>query len=190
MERDTKNWKNSVCEYYLRGSCYHKQSKDCSFAHGDQDLQWYKTSLCQHHETGNCEYGTKCRHAHGKFDLRRDCKFHFEFKHGCKQGSACAFSHQEKDSQQDAGMRHDRIERPSYDARIVQKSPGIEGDWRKNDDRSGVRSFGQSTPHAGDRGGDRGEVRHQKSERRDTREYNASPGASDCGDDQVLMQVK
>jgi len=123
MERDAaKNWKNSICEYYLKGSCHHKQSKDCSFAHGDQDLQWYKTSLCQHHKTGNCVYGKKCKHAHGKIDLRRDCKFHFEFKHGCKQGSACAFSHQEKDSKQ-------------Y-------------------------------------------------------EYNASPGGSDRGDDQVLIQVK
>ena len=93
---EAKRWKNRLCDHYQAGSCC-RDVKDCSFAHGDEDLQFYKTSLCPHHERGYCRNGPKCRDAHGKRDLRRDCKFHFEFKDGCNQGSACRFSHDEKD---------------------------------------------------------------------------------------------
>jgi hypothetical protein len=75
---------------------------------------------------------------------------------------------------QEAGMRNERIERPSYDARTVQKgSNGIEGDWRKNDDRSGGRSFEPSTPRGGgDRGGD---SQRRRSDQRDRGDHEPQP---------------
>ena len=69
--------------------------KNCNFAHGEKDLQNYKTSLCRYNQEGRCSDGADCAFAHGKADLRIQCKFHFEFKNGsCLQGRSCPFSHE------------------------------------------------------------------------------------------------
>ena len=89
---DRDGWKTRLCNYHAQGKCT-KARKDCFFAHGEKDMQQYKTSLCSYDQQGKCERGGECTFAHGKSDLIRRCKFHFEYKHGCAAGDKCPYSH-------------------------------------------------------------------------------------------------
>lgn len=89
---DWRNWKKTLCKYYQDGTC-NKDKRLCDYAHGEKDLQLYKSSICEFHGQGRCREGNKCTFAHGSDDLRLKCKFHFEFRDGCLQGEKCPFSH-------------------------------------------------------------------------------------------------
>ncbi len=89
---DRRNWKQTLCKYYQDGTC-NKDKRLCDYAHGEKDLQLYKTSICEYHRKGRCREGSKCTFAHGSVDRRVKCKFHFEFRDGCLQGDNCTFSH-------------------------------------------------------------------------------------------------
>jgi hypothetical protein len=89
---DPGQWKNILCEYHQLGRC--QNGKKCNFAHGETDLQKYKTKLCTYYENGYCEKDkADCFYAHGHDDLRSRCKFHFEFSGGCSKGLLCPLSH-------------------------------------------------------------------------------------------------
>mmetsp|Transcript_64009 Transcript_64009/g.113852 ORF Transcript_64009/g.113852 Transcript_64009/m.113852 type:complete len:341 (+) Transcript_64009:48-1070(+) len=63
--------KTAICRAFSRGEC---QDKDCKYAHGEEELRVspsvYKTQLCRFHARGNCKKADRCRHAHGRRELR------------------------------------------------------------------------------------------------------------------------
>lgn len=63
--------KTRLCEAYEQGWC---TNKDCSFAHGEEDLRttnlFYKKTLCIWNAKGKCRSGDQCRFAHGTAELR------------------------------------------------------------------------------------------------------------------------
>merc|ERR1740123_2345007 len=63
--------KTAICRAFTRGQC---RDSWCKFAHGEHELRVtpsvYKTQLCNFHERGHCKKGDRCRHAHGKAELR------------------------------------------------------------------------------------------------------------------------
>jgi len=64
--------KTRICKAFMNGEC-----KDplCKFAHGQDELRstdlCFKTTLCVWHAQGKCTNGSRCRFAHGAFELRR-----------------------------------------------------------------------------------------------------------------------
>eukprot|EP00439_Symbiodinium_sp_Y106_P087081 s121_g39.t1 len=54
--------------------CLFSWNADCKFAHGEQELRVspsvYKTQLCNFFARGHCKKGERCRHAHGRAELR------------------------------------------------------------------------------------------------------------------------
>jgi len=63
--------KTAICRAFSRGMC---AEADCKFAHGEQELRVspsvYKTQLCNFFARGHCKKGERCRHAHGRAELR------------------------------------------------------------------------------------------------------------------------
>ncbi|CAE7568379.1 CPSF4 [Symbiodinium natans] len=63
--------KTAICRAFSRGMC---AEADCKFAHGEQELRVspsvYKTQLCNFFARGHCKKGERCRHAHGRRELR------------------------------------------------------------------------------------------------------------------------
>lgn len=63
--------KTAICRAFLRGKC---SDAECNFAHGEDELRVganvYKTQLCNFHARGHCKKGDRCRHAHGRKELR------------------------------------------------------------------------------------------------------------------------
>lgn len=63
--------KTAMCYAFSRGSCV---DTACKFAHSTKELrctkQVYRTQLCNFFERGFCKKGDRCRHAHGKQELR------------------------------------------------------------------------------------------------------------------------
>jgi len=63
--------KTAICRAFARGACH---EADCKFAHGEEELRVspsvYKTQLCNFFARGHCKKGDRCRHAHGKKELR------------------------------------------------------------------------------------------------------------------------
>lgn len=64
--------KTAICRAFAAGSC---RSNKCKFAHGEKELRVtprvYKTQLCNFFERGRCKKGDRCRHAHGRMELRQ-----------------------------------------------------------------------------------------------------------------------
>lgn len=96
-------WKTVLCREFPHGRCRFS-AKDCSFAHGDDDLRpspdMTRTSVCPTWmRNGECK-NPECRYAHDSTELRQDkrilktqlCKF-FRSSEGCILGKACRFAH-------------------------------------------------------------------------------------------------
>eukprot|EP00927_Polykrikos_kofoidii_P041856 TRINITY_DN3571_c0_g1_i1.p1 TRINITY_DN3571_c0_g1~~TRINITY_DN3571_c0_g1_i1.p1 ORF type:complete len:443 (+),score=71.18 TRINITY_DN3571_c0_g1_i1:54-1331(+) len=65
--------RTKMCKFNLRGAC--TKGKDCSFAHGKDELKerpdFYCTKICTaYFRTGTCEAEDKCKFAHSKDSLR------------------------------------------------------------------------------------------------------------------------
>mmetsp|Transcript_91635 Transcript_91635/g.163094 ORF Transcript_91635/g.163094 Transcript_91635/m.163094 type:complete len:311 (-) Transcript_91635:526-1458(-) len=96
-------WKTVLCRDFPSGCCKFS-TRDCIFAHGEDDLRaspdLTRTSVCPAWlRNGHCE-DEGCRYAHAFSELRREnkvlktqlCKF-FMSDTGCIVGSACRFAH-------------------------------------------------------------------------------------------------
>lgn len=63
--------KTAMCRAFAKGEC---SDPKCRFAHGEHELRVtpsvYKTQLCNFFERGYCKKGNRCRHAHGRAELR------------------------------------------------------------------------------------------------------------------------
>jgi len=63
--------KTAMCRAFACGACH---DTNCNFAHGEEELRVspsvYKTQLCNFFARGHCKKGDRCRHAHGKKELR------------------------------------------------------------------------------------------------------------------------
>lgn len=63
--------KTAICRAFSRGEC---KDTNCKYAHGDEELRVspsvYKTQLCRFHARGSCKKADRCRHAHGRHELR------------------------------------------------------------------------------------------------------------------------
>jgi len=117
MSKDRKareEWKKAICQHYIRDVCI--KGHHCTFAHGETDLQLYKTKTCMYHLDGRCTHGNNCKDAHSDSELRRQCKFHFGYKDGCEKGTKCPFSH-------DKGSSH------GGDGAITEASEDIDSGW-------------------------------------------------------------
>ncbi|KAL4494056.1 hypothetical protein ABPG72_016012 [Tetrahymena utriculariae] len=114
-KQNTKKIIKQVQEDY---SIEKNPSTDCSSDSSDQamkpktDETKYKTEMCKNFQaTGTCNYGKKCKFAHGKQDLvskpiqnsksykTKTCKaFHEELN--CPYGSRCHFKHDQRSIQE------------------------------------------------------------------------------------------
>jgi len=92
-QSDRAQWKKIICKLYTSHTGCSK-GKHCNYAHGERDLQQFKTQTCMYHLEGRCTFGSDCRDAHSDSELRRQCKFHFGYKNGCDKGKMCPFSHE------------------------------------------------------------------------------------------------
>jgi len=63
--------KTAMCRAFSRGEC---KETNCKYAHGEEELRVsptvYKTQLCRFHARGSCKKADRCRHAHGRHELR------------------------------------------------------------------------------------------------------------------------
>jgi len=64
--------KTRLCMAFANGEC---KDQSCKFAHGQDELRstdfCFKTTLCVWHAQGKCTNGSRCRFAHGTYELRK-----------------------------------------------------------------------------------------------------------------------
>jgi len=92
----------------------------------------FKTELCKNFSTmGKCNYGKKCRFAHGREELvdklimkktyrTKKCKVFFE-EFTCPYGSRCHFIHDDRNSYEvkvEKALESGKIERPLLKSRL------------------------------------------------------------------------